>query len=78
MATHNIDRAKIVIQNCESINYSDATGHSCDKCKKDLTVHELLLLDDIVDHAENINDDIRQSLFFVAGYIAFRIKNLHL
>ena len=77
-ATHSIDKAKMMLGVCEQDDLSDVSdSHLCDLCKEPgVTEQEFELLSDLTDHLEGISNDDDMNLFYAAGYIAFKHKNL--
>ena len=71
MATHSLDKAKLMLKYCESIPDGHAS-HQCDLCDNDLCEEEILILDDLPSDIEKLSQDERLNLFYIAGYAAFR------
>ena len=82
IATHNIDRARMMLSSCEDIDLKASTsGHSCDLCTNQLTNKEMDILQDIHnivsdDDSIDIDHDTTLSLFYAAGYVAFKHDHL--
>ena len=58
-------------------NRRTQTLNVCNLCKvTGVTEQEFELLSDLTDHLEGISDDDDMNLFYAAGYIAFKHKNL--
>ena len=82
ISTHNIDRAKIILDLDKELEVVDPTTatHQCELCDKALTDADLLMLDDIAacdDIAQNISStDEKMAMLYAAGYVAHKHPNL--
>jgi len=74
-ATHNIDKARFMLQWCENFDITDS-HHLCELCQKPLTDTEHLLIDDMTHCRHTINHDEKLTLFYIGGYIAFKHHEL--
>ena len=71
-ATHNIDRARLMLQSCKYLDLVDSV-HSCHLCEKPLTDGEIILLDDMAsNNVQTVDHDTLLSLFYIGGYLAFK------
>ena len=57
---------------CDNVKES----HRCDLCMIPLTEAEIVLMDDIVSGVDKIHPDEKLSLFYTAGYIASKHKEV--
>jgi len=72
--THSIDKAKLLLE-CQASFDTLVPGHNCPRCTAALSDGEMLLLDDLADSA-NVTSDEKLSIFYIAGYVASKHKEL--
>ena len=72
---NNIDRTQLMLKNCEECDNVKEI-HRYDLCIIPLTEAEIVLKDDIVSGVDKILPDEKLSLFYIAGYIASKHKEV--
>ena len=75
LSCHSLDKAQLMLQHCQDLTYGDS-HHKCDLCNKPLTDSELLLIDDLYEAGDQVSRDEKLSLFYIAGYVAFKHQEL--
>ncbi|GFO39904.1 group XV phospholipase a2 [Plakobranchus ocellatus] len=74
--THAIDRTQFMLQQThDDLDYKQSL-HSCSLCHKKLTEAELILLDDLSQEAFNTSPDEKLSLYYIAGYISSKHREM--
>ena len=68
--THNIDRAKLMLEYDSADIVYDNAAHKCPVCRQELSDNEILLLDDVPSLIDDLTADEKMSLFHIGGYIA--------
>ncbi|RUS89545.1 hypothetical protein EGW08_002663 [Elysia chlorotica] len=73
---HAMDQARLMLKTNPDVDIYSNNKHACDLCEKSLTDSELIILDDMAEGQLNVSLDEKQSVFYIAGYIAFRNPGL--
>ena len=77
LVTHSIDRARKLLEVLGSFEFeSFSTVHVCDFCTKPLTKEEAILIDKPDMVVDMVSKEERNSLYFIAGFIAFKHTEL--
>ena len=76
-ATHNIDRARLLLQNSEELD-DELSTHMCADCNNPTSAAEAEVINDMVTSGVEgrLSSDEQMSVYMVAGYVAFKHPEL--
>ena len=77
--THNIDKARIMLGECENLDLTGDGSHKCSLCRDEPTENEQKIINELLDGEpldKRVNHDTKLSLFYIGGYIAYKHEHL--